>query len=77
MRLSPLKHKCILFAILVGSTLSIQPVANNLQVHGTFLDNIHQPVIGIVTLPMSDELKESIGNQYEAYVPSSYKKWIE
>jgi gamma-glutamyl-gamma-aminobutyrate hydrolase PuuD len=34
-------------------------------------------VIGIVTLPTSSKLKENMGHLYEAYVPSSYKKWVE
>ena len=40
------------------------------------MDAINQPVIGILTIFPSDKIMESIG-KYDAYVPSSYKKWVE
>ena len=41
------------------------------------LDNLQQPVIGIVTLPLSNYFKRKFGRKYKGMIPSSYKKWIE
>ena len=59
--------------IMLGNSLAIK----NNKLEDKYLDKITEPVIGIVTLPTSVKLKENLGARFEAYVPSSYKKWVE
>ena len=42
-----------------------------------YLDNFSDPVIGILTQPLSPYFRRYFGTQYKAYIPSSYKKWVE
>ena len=43
-----------------------------------YMDNFRDPVIGIVTLPLSTYFKQKFNsNSYKGYIASSYKKWIE
>jgi gamma-glutamyl hydrolase len=41
------------------------------------MDRVDEPVIGIVTLPLSPYFKRRFGYQYAGIIPTSYKKWIE
>lgn len=43
-----------------------------------YMDNFRDPVIGIVTLPLSSYFKKKFNRKlYKGYIASSYKKWIE
>lgn len=61
------------FTLLVSSSAQLK----NLKIAYKYLDKISEPVIGILTIPTSDAIKSYLGKEHEAYVPSSYKKWIE
>lgn len=66
----------ILTLAVLGNTLSMKQ-SSQIPIKDDYMDKITEPVIGIVTLPTSQKLKDHMGSSYEAYVPSSYKKWIE
>lgn len=62
----------LLFLCLVGSSLAIFR-----SPHYFFnLNNLQQPVIGIVSLPPSPRIK-SKDKKWVGMIPSSYRKWIE
>lgn len=42
-----------------------------------YMDRVDEPVIGIVTLPVSPYFKRKFGKKYKGMIPTSYKKWIE
>lgn len=67
-----------ILALAILSILTLQTnCLKNLKITYPYLDKISEPVIGIVTIPTSEKLRSDLGQKYEAYVPSSYKKWIE
>lgn len=73
LKLKPYTTALVLTLCILGNTLGIK----NIKLADPYLDKISEPVIGIVTLPTSLKLRENMGKFYEAYVPSSYKKWVE
>lgn len=69
--------KKILAITLLLINLNTSHQLKNLRISFQYLDKISEPVIGILTIPLSKKLKKTVGEEYEAYVPSSYKKWVE
>lgn len=63
----------ITFTVLVPNSKQLKLT----EVDFDHLDKVSEPVIGIVTIPTSEKLKLQMGEDYSAYVPSSYKKWVE
>ena len=74
---------CLICAIVVLNIVPSAGCLNNLNVPKKpaklkkYLDNFQDPVIGILTQPLSKLFKKQFGNQYQGYIASSYKKWVE
>lgn len=65
--------KILIITSLLSFTTQLKPASISFE----YLDKISEPVIGILTIPTSEKLKSYLGEDHIAYVPSSYKKWIE
>lgn len=66
--------------LVIFTLLTVVRMTNQLkhtQIAFDYLDKVSEPVIGVMTIPTSSKLKKNLGADYEAYVPASYKKWIE
>ena len=67
----------IILLDILGSSYSMQKL-NTLPISKSRMANVEDPVIGILTQPLSPLFMKKFPNKdYKGYVASSYVKWVE
>lgn len=63
--------------LILTTLLTASNQIKNLKMPEHLKEKLNQPVIAIISTPMSNFITRAIKEEYDGYIPSSYKKWIE